>query len=329
MTEPSRLLTWARVLRLSLFPSAMADPIVGVFLGLSALAESAPTGTESAVHLGPTVALSAAASLCVYHGAMALNDWADRKVDAERGRARPLVLGLLLPGAVLLMAMVLLLLGPALAHFGGLGSHAVLAIGVAALVAVIYDLAGRGPLLGPALLGLARGSNLIFGALASGWALGGNFAPAACALLYGLFVFGIGRLGRMEDGEDAAPLGRRPSRLLVALGLWLSLAPLFVAAALYTPAAEPVEWYLAFGGVPFGLYLLGTRSWLLWSRAKATDWTPAKVEAVMGPVLSSLVPFTVGTLLLAAPGPDAWVGALVVLLAARLGRRLMRFIPPS
>lgn len=319
MTDGGRVLAWARVLRLSLFPSAMADPMVGVFLG----------GGVALSGVWPTVAIACAASLCVYHGAMALNDWADRKVDAERGRERPLVRGELQASAVLGVAVALLVLGPALAYYGGLGTAAVGAIGVAAVVAIFYDLFGRGPLLGPTLLGTARAANLLFGALAAGWDPSASWAPALAAGTYGLFVLGIGRLGRMEDGEDSAPLGARPSRILRLLGAWLFLAPVAIAVAA-RGAGEPMTGAIyAWAGVPFGIYLVGARARLLWLTAGTPDWSPAKVEAVMGIVLSCLVPFVVGSLLLAVPGPDAWIAAALLILAQRSGRRLMRFIPPS
>ena len=61
-----RLLAWGRLLRVSLFATAAADPVVGAFLGSG----GAPPGRAL---------LAPLASLCVYHGAMALNDLADRE----------------------------------------------------------------------------------------------------------------------------------------------------------------------------------------------------------------------------------------------------------
>ena len=68
------LLRWGALLRLSMSPSAAADAAAGVLLG---------AGTWPA---GPAPFLLVAGSLCVYHGGMALNDWADRGHDA---RTRP------------------------------------------------------------------------------------------------------------------------------------------------------------------------------------------------------------------------------------------------
>jgi len=318
----NRPLAWARVLRLSLFPSAIADPAVGALLG------SAAVGSFGLAEW-KTIGLALGASLCVYHGAMALNDWADRKVDAERGRSRPLVSGDLSAGLVLLVAVCLLAVGPALVHFGLQRPSATLALVMASLVAALYDLVGRGPWLGPFLLGAARGANLLFGALALGWQIGGTRAPLVAALAYGLFVFLIGRLGRMEDGEDSRPLAERPATLLKGLALWMVLAPLAVGLLARTESASSAAPLYAWPAAVLGLAILASRARLLHSLITPAAWTPARVEAAMGPVLGSLVTWTVGLLLLAVPGPESWLVAALLLWAQKAGRRMMRFIPPS
>lgn len=322
MSASPRALAWARVLRLSLFPSAVADPTVGALLG--GAAASPLTGHEAG-----TLALVLAASLMVYHGAMALNDWADREVDSQRGRSRPLVHGELAPAAVLSVAALLLFGGPTLVHLAVGSWPATLALGGASLVAVLYDLVGRGALVGPLLLGLARGANLLFGALALGWRPGESLGPAVAAASYGSFVFLIGCLGRMEDGEDQAPLGTRPSRLLSLLAAGLISLPLLVALVSRLGAGAPDSILLAWSAVPIGLALVTHRARLLCGLRAPVPWTAARVEAAMGPVLGSLVTLTVGMLLLAVPGPGSWAAGAALLFAQKLGRRMMRFIPPS
>ncbi len=70
---------WGRLLRLSLAPSAAADALAGITIG-----------AWGAFPLDARVLLSAAGSLCVFHGGMALNDWADREGDARTRPDRPI-----------------------------------------------------------------------------------------------------------------------------------------------------------------------------------------------------------------------------------------------
>ena len=67
---------WGKLLRVSLAPTAVGDVLAGSVLATGGL--RAPGAVLTLV----------AASLCVYHGGMALNDWADRVEDAEFGRER-------------------------------------------------------------------------------------------------------------------------------------------------------------------------------------------------------------------------------------------------
>ena len=70
--------TWGRLLRLSLAPTAIADVVCGGVL------------SGSAGHAGLDIFRLVLASLCIYHGGMALNDWADREEDARVRPDRPL-----------------------------------------------------------------------------------------------------------------------------------------------------------------------------------------------------------------------------------------------
>ena len=97
-------------------------------------------------------------SLCVYHGAMALNDWHDREHDARTRPARPIPSGAVHPKLALVIAATLLLLGPlfALLHSRDAGLWSA---GLATL-AISYDLTGAnhscrvqaGPLVQPTAL---------------------------------------------------------------------------------------------------------------------------------------------------------------------------------
>ena len=224
---PDPVVGFGQLLRIALFPSAIADGLVGLSLA----------------HLGgvppnPAVWLIIPASLGVYHGAMALNDWADRSVDALERPERPIPSGAIPPGVALAIALFLMLGGVMWA--AAAGPRAGIWMAAVALLAALYDLAGRGPFRGPLLLGLCRAGNLGAGLL-SPWLVGGDpvLSPVlvgALMCVYGLHVASLSSLGRLEDGEDDEPLGSRPTRFLTAAALTSSLLGLTtVIVLLLTP----------------------------------------------------------------------------------------------
>ena len=149
-----RALLIGRLLRLSLAPTALADPLVGAFL------------SGGLWLLGPRAVLLPLASACVYHGAMALNDWADREHDAKTRADRPIPSGRVDPETALVLAATLMVTGPLVAGLA-FGWVPALVLTAAALLAGLYDLAGRGPWMGPSLLGACRFTNVLFGAVAA------------------------------------------------------------------------------------------------------------------------------------------------------------------
>src|SRR5690606_29795536 len=76
---PTRAAAFGRLIRVSLFPTAVADVLAGLLVG----------GGGAFPGVGATSAL-VGASLLVYHGGLALNDWADREHDARTRPDRPL-----------------------------------------------------------------------------------------------------------------------------------------------------------------------------------------------------------------------------------------------
>lgn len=314
-------LAWGRLLRLSLAPSAAADALCGL-----ALAADGTLPLESAT------ARIVAASLCVYHGGLALNDWADREHDGRTRPERPLPSGAISPTAALLLAATLLACGVALAWSAAPAAGAWMA-GVALLVA-LYDLSGRGPWLGPTLLALCRAGNLAVGFAYVGdrstWPLG-----AALALLYGAYVFTASRLGRMEDGDDTRPLAQRPrAHLLVATGVLL-LLPLLPVALASWPAPTRGAWLLAC------LLLAWSASGVVRPALQTQVWTRPLVERAMGGLLRRLLIFTAAACLLAPAGdavlewplppgglPASLLG-LLLLLGFPLSVALRRLFPPS
>lgn len=335
-----KAVAWGRLLRLSLAPSAVADALAGITLG-----------AWGAFPLDPRAALMPLASLCVFSGGMALNDWADRAGDAATRPERPIPSGAVPARAALWVAILLLAAGPALAHF--VAPAAGLCLAVVAGTAALYDVVGRGALLGPTLLGLCRCGNLAAGVIA-GFALSGAQVPppwafAAC-LAYGAYVFFASRLARLEDDEDAALLGGRPLRAVLGACACLALAP-WIVAWFYVPPACPG--YLIWGPTPdprspvsfqfAPAALLAGGSALLLAREalRSEPWSRPRVGRTAGMALRRLLVFT-AALAWCAPLADGidgarilpeavggWLVAPLILLGYPLALRLRRVFPPT
>ena len=300
---------WGQTLRLSLAPSAAADAAVGALIGAAAW----PAGVAPWLAIG--------ASLLVYHGGMALNDWADREEDARVRPSRPIPSGRVRPASVLVVAMGLLLAGPLL--LASVVPSAGLVLGGVSLAAALYDLAGRGDLRGPFLLALCRFGNLtsglIVGAETAGLELGARHL--ALPIVYAAYVFVLSVLGRREDDLNREP-GRLPSHVLHLASACLVAAP--IAGAVGTAALEPTSPYLP-GGLALAIWAaLGLQR----AAARAGDWPREDVVGVMGLLLRRLLIVTASAAL--ASGTRA--GLLVaptVLLGYWVSHRLRRVFPPS
>jgi 4-hydroxybenzoate polyprenyltransferase len=311
MNLQDRTLAWGRLLRLSLMPSALADIAAGLVLGSGG---SWPAG------LGPWAMLLA--TLGVYHGAMALNDWSDREVDRSTRAERPLPSGAISAGAALSGALLLLATGigaAVLAHPGaGLWMAAV------ALLAVLYDLRGRGPWLGPVLLGCCRfgnlGAGLWYGRQSVESATTGAGLAWLPAVLYGAYVFAVSRLARLEDDEDRGALGQRPRHALILASALLLALPLLAPGGT-TTFARLLAWVLCAAGA------LG----LLRCALTTSRWSRASVGAATGMGLRRLLVFTSACACLAW-SPDSlaapWVAA-AALAGYPLSWGLRRVFPPT
>lgn len=310
-----------RLLRLSLAPSAAADALAGLVWA----------------HHGrfPTEARWSwlvVASLGVYHGALALNDWNDREHDARTRPGRPVPAGAIAPRAALATACVALAVGIAAAWYVGPRAGAWMT-GVAVL-AVAYDLVGRGPWIGPVLLGACRAGNLSCATFAVVGFARGSLEAFLPAVLYGLYVFLVSRLGRMEDGEDAQPLGARPGQLLRGIAVVPALLAVLLAWPVVAGGAharldgDPAR----LAGLGLGLLLVAfTVRGLLRLDAVDTPWTRARVEGAVGACLRRLLVLTALVALASATSEhlDAWIVAAVILAGYPLAHALRRAFPPS
>ncbi|MFG2584880.1 SCO3242 family prenyltransferase [Streptomyces solisilvae] len=182
---------WAELLRVSALFTVPGDALAG-----AAAARTRPNrGT----------ALAVCASLCLYEAGMALNDWADRDIDAVERPGRPLPSGRIAPAAALTAATGLTAAGLLCAAAAG---RPALATGTALAGAVwAYDLGLKNTPAGPSAMAAARALDLLLGATAS--------APAAArsalrpAAVLGAHTLAVTTVSRHEavGGSSTAPLG--------------------------------------------------------------------------------------------------------------------------
>jgi len=308
------MLALGRLLRLSLAPSAAADVAAGIVLG------------RGAWPAGPAPFLLMAGSLCVYHGGMALNDWADREADARGARARPIPRGEVGANTALGLAVFLLVLGPLMAlRADGRAGAALLAV---ALQAALYDLAGRGPWRRPILLGACRAGNLGAGialgavgyetvGLEDGVLSGGARWLVLAPLLYGGYVLCVSRIARLEDGSPRALAAGKPD-------LWLGLAALALALHGLVPlvpggtAARLCAGAIACAGA---IGLLG-------ARPAGGAWSPAVAGRATGMGLRRLLVCT-AALSVQVGTTAGFVAAAGILCGYPVSHALRRVFPPT
>lgn len=305
---------YGELLRLSLFPSAIGDAVVGLLLGAATWPQDLRVG------------LVIAASLCTYHGGMALNDWADQAEDGRVRPNRPIPSGRISPTAALTAAALLLFAGPGLLFL--IDPVAGAAGAVVAGLAALYDVIGRGPWRGPLLLGACRAGNVLTAALA-GAALTPLIEPRDAllralpfALAYAAYVFFVGRLGRFEDDTERHP-GSAPVPLLRMCAVLLLAGP---ALAAFSRSSISYEGWLLIAG---GVSLSGLSSLKLFRMASdEDDWERHEVLAAMGQVLRRLIVFTAAGCLATGVGAG-FFAALGILAGVPISARLRKIFPPS
>lgn len=269
------------------------------------------------------------ASACVYHGAMALNDWADRAEDARVRPSRTIPSGAIPARAALVLAAALLASGPLLAL--AVAPRCGLVLGAVAACAALYDLAGRGPWLGPLLLASCRAGNLGVGLAYASTLRSWNPWLGLAPLAYGLYVFFVSRLARLEDLDPARyETGAvRPARWLVASGvalLGVGAVATFLAYLPLDPARPSSSGHgaraLFLAGVgAFGLF---HGAWKLSGRA----WRAGDVQRLAGMALRRLLVASAAL----ASGTTTLAGlavALAILCGYPLSFALRKVFPPT
>lgn len=182
---------WAELLRVSALFTVPGDALAGA----------------AAARCGPNrgTALAVCSSLCLYEAGMALNDWADRDIDAVERPGRPLPSGRIAPGAALTAATGLTVAG--LLCAAAAGRPALTTATALAGTVWAYDLGLKNTPAGPPAMAAARALDLLLGATASApAALRSALPPAA---LLGAHTLAVTAVSRREavGGSSAAPLG--------------------------------------------------------------------------------------------------------------------------
>jgi 4-hydroxybenzoate polyprenyltransferase len=156
-----------------------------------------------------------ASSICIYWAGMALNDWADREVDAVERPERPIPSGRVTPRTALGLATGLTTAGLALAAATG-GSAAFRTSVLLAATAWTYDLGAKNTPVGPAFMAAARSLDVLVGA-------GNNRRAAwAPALAVGTHILGVTAMSRGEV-HGSTPLPAR-SALVATAGITAATA---------------------------------------------------------------------------------------------------------
>jgi UbiA prenyltransferase family len=251
-----------------------------------------------------TIPLSAA-SACLYWAGMALNDWADREVDALERPARPIPSGRVTPTAALAVAAGLT--GAGLGIAAAAGGRRALAVAAPLTAAVwSYDLWLKRTPLGPAGMALCRSLNVLLGATAGRASLA---LPAAAVV--GAHTAIVTTVSRSEAQGAGPELPRTAARATAGVAV--------AAGGLALRGAKRGPLMLAASLALLGAYTVSN------ARAQAAavnEPTAANLQKVVGTGILGLMPLQAG-LAGAAGAHPAPVGTIAAAwpLARRLARR--------
>ena len=185
------------------------------------------------------------ASVALYWSGMALNDWADRELDAVERPERPIPSGRVTPRAALTAAVVLSATGLGLAAVAG-GRDAV-AVAVPVAVAVwSYDTVLKDTAAGPLAMAACRGLDVLLGA---GRARAVSALPAAAVLAghtLGVTALSRGEVRGASSGAARAVLGGTAVTTEAALArpgrTWKHRLGALAGAATYAATVGRAQW---------------------------------------------------------------------------------------
>jgi 4-hydroxybenzoate polyprenyltransferase len=211
-THPGPLRALAATARLANLPSVVSNVLLGVLLVGGAAFE-------------PGIAAVLVAGVCLYLCGGFLNDWADRRWDAERRPERALPRGWFTPGVYLGLGLAMAACGMAAAAIADWRATAV-AAAIAANVA-LYTWLHKKSAWSAVFMGLCRALLPVLG-----WAATGDATLMPAALLAGFALFfhvaGISLLARNESLTSPAPGANRAygcfavsAMVMFLCGLWI------------------------------------------------------------------------------------------------------------
>lgn len=243
----------------------------------------------------------AGASVCLYWAGMALNDYADREVDAKERPGRPIPSGRVSPTTALGIAAGLT--GTGLAVSGAVGGRRSLGVTVPLAAGVwAYDLLLKGTAAGALSMAFARGMNVLAGAGTTGWR--DAIVPASVTAAHTTTLMTLS--AREVQGADAV----LPSATLAATSA-IGTAAALLPARSDRPAHRAAGAALAAGYV-------GTFGAAQLSAVARPD--AAALQKAVGAGIMSLVPLQAAL----ASRAGAVRAALPLLAALPIGRRLGR-----
>ncbi|MBP2708432.1 UbiA family prenyltransferase [Microbispora sp. RL4-1S] len=256
-------------------------------------------GAAAAGALDRRTAGLASASVCLYWGGMAANDWADRHMDMVERPERPIPSGRISPGGALAVAAGLTVAGVAAAALAG-GPRAGVVAGALAATVWAYDTTAKDTVAGPAAMALCRVLDVLLGAAPSRRAAGA--LPAA--LVVGAHTYLVTVLSRHEVSGTgpALPAGTLTATLALAASVCRREGRIRNTLA---------GWYAA-------------RFALAQARA-AADPSAENIRTAVGTGIVTL-PALQGALTAAAGAPAA---GLAVAAAAPVGRILAKKVSPT
>ncbi|MCX4733325.1 SCO3242 family prenyltransferase [Streptomyces sp. NBC_01363] len=260
------------------------------------------------IPLRPAAAGLAAASVCLYWAGMALNDYADRTVDAYERSHRPIPSGRTGAGTALAVAVCGTAAGLGLAALSGGRRSLAVAVPLAATVWA-YDLKlKRGPW-GPVAMATARGLDVLLGATAGSGSMARAFGPAATMAAHTAVVT---RLSRDEVYGAKAALPRAT----------LAATAVVCATVVVPPRGRDERSALALRAGLAGWYAYrfgGPQA------AAVRQPTAERIRSAVGAGIHSMVPLQAA--LVARSG--APLPALLLSAALPLARRLSRRVSPT
>jgi len=201
-----RLKPYLQLVRLPNLFTAAADPLAGWLLARGSF--------EEPLRWLPLCG----ASVAIYAGGVALNDYFDYEVDLAERPGRPLPSGQVTRRSAAWLGGGLLAAGIALAALSGSGASLGVALALVGCV-LAYDASLKATPLGPVLMGACRGLNLLLG-MSQTAGLGGPAGWLAAGCL-ALFVAGLTLISRSEagGGKTAGILAGLLVQNAAALGL--------------------------------------------------------------------------------------------------------------